>query len=108
MVLVVVIFNLLIALVCLYAAWQMWRLRRFLAQVADTLTAAERRTHAVLHGAPNAIVTGQMGIYQLRRSYQQLQPQIQQLQQITGLLSLGRRFWLGRSRFSPRRPYLHR
>jgi hypothetical protein len=108
MVTVVVILNLLIALLCLFAAWQIWRLRRILAKVADTLTVAERKTHVVLYGAPDAITRGQMGIYQLRRTYQQLQPQLQRLQQVLGLLSLGQRVWLKRSRFSPRRPYSRR
>jgi hypothetical protein len=110
MVMVVIALNFLIALCCLFAAWRIWRLRRFLAKVTATLMAAERSSHALLYGAPEAIASGQMGIYQLRRSYQQLQPQLQRLQQILGLVSLGQRVWLRRSRFlSPRRsPSLRR
>lgn len=110
MVMVVVTLNFLIALCCLFAAWRIWRLRRFLAKITATLTAAERSTYAVLYGAPRGIGGGQTGIYQLRRSYQQLQPQLQQLQQILGWVRLGQRAWLRRSRlFSVRRsPYLRR
>ncbi|NJL38508.1 MAG: hypothetical protein HC899_18495 [Leptolyngbyaceae cyanobacterium SM1_4_3] len=81
-----------------------------LAKVTATLTTAERNTHAVLYGAPKGIGSGQTGIYQSRRSYQQLQLQLQQLQQILGWVRLGQRIWLRRSRpFSMRRsPYLRR
>ncbi|NJO73323.1 MAG: hypothetical protein HC833_05865 [Leptolyngbyaceae cyanobacterium RM1_406_9] len=89
MVIVVVTLNCLIALCCLYAAWRIWRLRRFLAKVTATLTTAERNTHAVLYGAPKGIGSGQTGIYQSRRSYQQLQLQLQQLQQILGWVRVG-------------------
>ncbi|MBD1870236.1 hypothetical protein H6F88_23465 [Oculatella sp. FACHB-28] len=110
MVMVVVTLNCLIASCCLFAAWRIWRLRRFLAKVTSTLTAAERSTYAVLYGAPQGIGSGQTGIYQLRRSYQQLQPQLRQLQQILGWVRLGQKAWLGRSRFlsSRRSPYLRR
>jgi hypothetical protein len=102
MVMVVVILNCLIALCCLYAAWKIWWLRRFLAKVTATLMAAERNTHAVLSGAPEGIGSGQMGIYQLRRSYQQLQPQLRQLHQILRWVRLGQRAWLRRSPYSRR------
>ena len=85
----VLLINAFMALLCLFVAWHVWKLRRLLAQVADTLASVEKSTHAVLDGAPDAIYQGQMGIYQLREQYQQLEPQLQQAQQVLGLLSLG-------------------
>lgn len=90
---VVLIANVLIALLCLYVAWQVWNLRRVLANVADTLISVERSTYAVLHGAPNAIIQGQRGTRQLRKQYRQLQVQLQRAEQVLGLLSLGQTAW---------------
>ncbi|MDX2215101.1 MAG: hypothetical protein SFY66_17575 [Oculatellaceae cyanobacterium bins.114] len=83
MVTVVVILNSLIGLACLYAAWRVWRLRQALATIADSLIAAERNTHRVLNNAPNAIIKGQLGVYQVRQQTQQLQ----KVQQILALVS---------------------
>lgn len=105
MVTVVLVLNGLLTLLCLYAAWQVWRWRSILANAADALTAAERVTHRVLRGAPQAIVTGQVGTTQLRQQYRILMLQLQQIQQILALLGLGqfawrqyrRQFWQRRS-----------
>jgi len=94
---VVLVFNLLVALICLYAALQVWRLRLSLAKVTDTLESIERSTHEVLDGAPEAIVKGQMGVYQLRQKYQQIGPQLQQVQKALALLSVGQFVWQQRS-----------
>lgn len=94
---VVLIVNALIALLCLYVAWQVWNLRRVLANVADTLISVERNTYAVLHGAPNAIIKGHRGTRQLRKQYRQLQTQLQRAEQVLGLLSLGQTAWRRRS-----------
>jgi hypothetical protein len=97
MVTVVIVLNCLIACVCLFAAWQMLKLRRKLAGIANMLIAAERSTHAVLSKAPNTVIKGQSGIYQLRQRYQQLEPQVQRLRQVMVLLRLGQTIWLWRS-----------
>ena len=85
---VVVILNVLISLLCIYVAWQVWNLRRTLAAAAVVLSDVERNTYAVLHGAPNAISQGQLGVHGLRERYQQLEVQLQKLQQVLILLSL--------------------
>lgn len=90
----VITINLLIALLCLYAAWRVWQLRRVLARVADTLNYAERCTHATLQDAPGAIIRGRSGTHQLRRQYQQLEQQLQAVRQVLALLSLGQVIWL--------------
>lgn len=93
MVTVVLIFNVLIALLCLYVAWRVWQLRRALANIANALTVAERSTHNVLANAPNAIGQRQQGIYHLRRQYQQIEVYLQQVQKILSLLGLGQVVW---------------
>jgi len=87
---VIISLNLLIALIGFYVAWKVWRLRQTLAKVADILIAAERNTDNVLHGAPQAIIRGQLGIYQLRQSYLKSGPQLQRVRRALLLLGLGR------------------
>ncbi len=101
----VLAFNCLLAILCLAAAWQIWKLRRSLAHVADVLTAAEQKTHRVLQNAPDSIRRGQVSIYELRQQIQQLEPQLQQLQRVVGLLQLGQLLWRQRpnQRRSPKR-----
>jgi hypothetical protein len=80
-------------------------LRRTLAGVAQTLNDLEQSVYNVLHPAPEAIVKGQTGIYNLKLAYQSKQAQIQQIRQfvtlIASIYSLGagktRNSW-GRSR----------
>lgn len=104
MVTVVLVLNGLLALLCLSAAWQVWRWRSTLAHVADALTAAERTTHRVLQDAPQAIATGQLGSSQLRQQYRLLALQLRQVQQILALLGLGQWVWRqSRRKPAPRR-----
>jgi len=97
---VVVVLNVLISLLCLYVAWQVWNLRRVLAAATTALILAERNTHNILGGAPAAISQGQIGVSGARESYQQLELQLQKLQQVLTLLSLVQRVW-GSTRRSP-------
>jgi hypothetical protein len=90
---IVLILNGLIALLCLYVAWQLCRLRSVLANAADALTIAERTTHRVLYNAPEAIGSGQLGSFQLRQRYRLLSLQLQQVQQVLSLLGLGQVVW---------------
>ncbi|MBW4491106.1 MAG: hypothetical protein KME12_25390 [Trichocoleus desertorum ATA4-8-CV12] len=102
MVMTVVIINLLISGFCLCAAWQIWKLRRTLAQVANALTNYERSTHKVLYGAPVGILQGQKGANLLRQQYQTLELQLQKVQQVLGLISLGQGVWRTQVRRSQR------
>jgi hypothetical protein len=86
---VVLIFNVLLALLCLYVVWQVCRLRAALTNIADTLIVAEHITHQVLHNAPQCIATRQIGAYQLRQDYRLLTLQMQKVQQVLTLLGLG-------------------
>lgn len=91
MIIFVVVFNVLLSLVCLFVAWQLWNLRLALAITADVVALFERDTYNALHGAPNAISQGQLGVSNLRASYQQLEIQLQRVQQILALLGLAQR-----------------
>lgn len=93
MLITVLVINLLISLFCLYSAWQIWQLRRTLANVADALMLYERNTHAALYGAPPAILLGQKGTRALRQQYQRLTVQLQKVQQILALVSFGQGVW---------------
>lgn len=90
---VVLVSNVVIGLCCLFAAWQVWRLKQRLAQAADTLLAVERAVHRVLYSAPEAIQKGHLGIHQLRQRYRGLEPQFQRAQQALALISLGQTLW---------------
>lgn len=90
---VVLVLNLLIAGLCWYVAWRVWQLRRALAKVTAALVVAERCTHQVLQGAPDFLMQGQTGAYQLRNQYQQVLLRLQQVKQILSLLGLGQFVW---------------
>jgi hypothetical protein len=102
MVMVVVVLNVLISLLCLYVAWSVWNLRQALAVAADVLSNFDRDTHNVLHGAPNGISQGQLGVRSLRGSYRQLEIQLQQVQQVLAFLGLVQRLLLMVTRSSTR------
>lgn len=93
MVTVIVVLNLLIAATCLYIACRLWQLRSALAIAADILTIAERNTRRVLQNAPQAIIQGQVGTYELRQHYQRLIVQLHQVQQVLALVGLGQVAW---------------
>jgi hypothetical protein len=93
MLIVVVVMNTLIALLCFFVAWQIWKIRRVLRRISNTLAAVERSTHALLYNAPTAISRGEGGANLLRQRYQQLELQLQQVQKVLGLLSLGQVVW---------------
>ena len=95
----VIVINLTICLLCFFVAWKVWKLRQALGRVADTLIEAERHTHAVLYGAPNAIIKGRRGTRGLRNQYGRLNARLVKVQQIlavmTLLLGIRRRFSRG-------------
>lgn len=105
MVTVIVVLNVLISLLCLYAARKVWNLRRVLAAAVDAVTLAERNTYALLHGAPKNISQGQLGVHGLRERYQQLEQQLRQVQQVLTLLVLIQRIWPSALRIVSIQPY---
>jgi hypothetical protein len=107
MVTTIVVVNLFIALLCLYAARKIWRVGKILASVADTLTVAERNTHAVLGNAPEQIIRGQLTMHQLRQQYQRLESQLQRAQQVLALTGLSQWVWLWYTRRRSSGPLRH-
>lgn len=94
----VVIINLLISVVCFYIAAKVGKIRRAIAGFEMRIAAMERRTSNVLSNSPDFLAKRQQGTRQLRRRYQQLELQLQQVQQLLGLLGLGRTLWRRRDR----------
>jgi predicted negative regulator of RcsB-dependent stress response len=103
MVTVVVILNVLLAALGFFLAWKLWQLRQAFSRAADALMIAERSTHQVLSGAPEAILNGEIGTRQLKQNYLELQPKIRRAKQALALLSLSQKVLFGRRRgFSTR------
>lgn len=96
----VLIINLVISLLCFYIAWKVWQVRRIIDRVESRLTAMERRSHKVLSQTPAFLTKREKGVRKLRQQYRQLESQVQQLQQVLGLLTLGGTLWRSRSQRS--------
>jgi len=94
----VVIINLMISVVCFYIAARVWKIRRTIARFEVRIAAIGRCSSHVLGKSPNFLAKRQQSAHQLRRNYQQLESQLQQVQQLLGLLGLGRTLWLRRDR----------
>ncbi len=94
----VVIINVLISLVCFYIAARVWKIRRTIALLEVRIAAIDRCSSNVLGKSPDFLAKRQQGARQLRGRYQQLELQLQQVQQLLGLLGFGRRLWLRRDR----------
>lgn len=93
MITTVLIFNVLIASLCFYAAWRLWQLQKALAKAADALIAAEKSTHSVLHPAPRSVIRGQQGTAIARLQYQKAAVQLEKAQKLLALLGLGQVVW---------------
>lgn len=94
----VVIINVLISLVCFYIAARVWKVQRIIERFETRIIAINRCTSNVLIKSPNFLAKRQQAARQLRRNYLELELQLQQVQQLLGLLGLGRRFWRSRDR----------
>jgi hypothetical protein len=89
----VLIVNLLISLVCFYIAAKVWKVRRILERFETRIAAMNRCTSTILTQSPDFLGNRQQAVRQWRRNYLQLELQLQQVQQLLGLLGLGRRLW---------------
>ncbi|MEG3937905.1 hypothetical protein QT995_07045 [Microcoleus sp. S36b_A3] len=94
----VVIINLLISIVCFYIAARVWKIRRTIALLEFRIAAIDRCSSNVLGKSPDFFAKRQQGAHQLRRNYQQLELQLQQVRQLLGLVGLGRMLWSKRDR----------
>ncbi|PPS45076.1 hypothetical protein [Chroococcidiopsis sp. TS-821] len=89
MVTVVICINLGLTLVLLFIAWQIWRFRLKLAQIADVLLVYERVTRAALQRTPEAIAVGRMAIRQTRQGDISQELKLLRIQQVLNLLVVG-------------------
>ncbi|NJR20791.1 MAG: hypothetical protein HC786_00635 [Richelia sp. CSU_2_1] len=95
----VVSINLLISLVCFYIAVKMRQFRRDILLFEKRIAALDRCCSNVLSQSPAFFAQRQQGARQLRGKYRQLTLQMQQIQQLLGLVGWGRKLWLRRDRF---------
>lgn len=102
MLIFVLVINGLIGLACLFAAWRLWKLKRQLAQAADTLISVEQKVHRVLYPAPRYISMGQSGTANLRQKLASLEPRLQQVQKLLALISFSQILWRRGFGFYPR------
>jgi hypothetical protein len=93
MLIFVIVFNLFLTLFNLYIAFRLWKLRRVLARVTKTLTMVERRLHRIFYPAPEIVLKGKQGTHELRQHYQRLLVQVELIEKILGLVSLGVGIW---------------
>lgn len=100
MLIFVVIFNLVLTLFNLYIVLRLWKLRRLMVRITETLTRLEECIHSIFYNAPQIVFQGQTGTHRLRQSYQSLELQIQQLQKVLALVTLGVRIWQRQSIYS--------
>ncbi len=96
MLIAILIFNGLLALMCFAIAGQMWQWHNALARAADALQEADRVSHEQLHPAPMNIEAGQIASHRLRQSYRQLASQVQQIQQVLGIIGWSHQLILGK------------
>lgn len=94
----VVIINVLISLVCFYIAARVWKVQRIIERFETRIILLNRCTSNLLIKSPNFLAKRRQAARQLQRNYLELELQLQQVQQLLGLLGLGRRLWRSRDR----------
>lgn len=104
----VLVCNVVISLFGFYLAWRLWKLRRVLAAAAEIIARAERSTYWVLHGAPQAISKGQIGIHGLRKRYQHLEFQLQQVRRVLLVLGFIQKTYRSRQYYQGKRSHSNR
>jgi cytochrome oxidase assembly protein ShyY1 len=88
---IVLVINVLLAVLCLGVAWQVWRLKQALGQVADTLIEVEQTTHPVLYGAPQSITDSYQRVEEVCDRIRQAEPQLRRARQAIRLIVWQRR-----------------
>ncbi len=89
--------NLGLAILCLGVAWQVWRLKRALGQVADTLIEVEQTAHPVLYGAPQTITDSYQRVEEVCDRIRQVEPQLRRARQTIRLVAWQHQLWRRRS-----------
>lgn len=88
---IVLVINLLLAMLCLIVAWQVWRLKQSLGQVADTLIEVEQSAHPILYGAPQTITESYQRVEEVCDRIRRVEPQLRRARQAVRLLAWQRR-----------------
>ena len=95
---IVLVINLLLAGLCLGVAWQVWRLKQALGQVADTLIEVEQTAHPVLYGAPQSIAESYQRVEEVCDRIRLVEPQLRRARQAIKLVAWQRQLWRRSSR----------
>jgi uncharacterized protein YoxC len=93
MIVFVVICNCLITVLNIYILTKVLQWRKNLARVAKTLIIVEKRVHEVLEPAPEFVSRGEKGTNYLHQKIKRLELQLEQLQKLGEVFSLGSRIW---------------
>ncbi|WP_088242366.1 hypothetical protein [Calothrix rhizosoleniae] len=93
MIITVVIFNTSLALVLLYTALQLWRLRLRLVKITDWIIFVDSQTQTLLEQAPEKISMSQKNISHLGHRKQLIEAQIHHLRQIMRLILWSKQLW---------------
>ncbi|MEM9539264.1 MAG: hypothetical protein AAGA60_07090 [Cyanobacteria bacterium P01_E01_bin.42] len=93
MLILVVVFNCILAIANFYIAWRILRLRKTLAGVTQTLISVDRTLYNTLHPAPRYIYMAQTGSARLRDRYGKLEIQLQKVQKFLTILNLILKIW---------------
>jgi cytochrome oxidase assembly protein ShyY1 len=88
---IVLVINVLLAVLCLGVAWQVWRLKQALGQVADTLIEVEQTTHPFLYGAPQSIADRYQRVEEVCDRIRQVEPKLRRARQAIRLVAWQRR-----------------
>jgi len=92
MLIAVLIVNLLLAMLCWWAIWQIWRVRQAVANARKMLHWAESQAES-LPRLPTTLMQQQQSLQMLRNQYQQTLLSLRQGQQLLSLLGMGRLLW---------------
>lgn len=93
MLITVVILNTSIALALLYVALQLWRLRLRLVKITHWIIFVDNQAHTLLGQALEKININQENISHLGRKKHRIDSQMQNLQQVIGLIVWSKQLW---------------
>lgn len=88
MLIMVITFNIALAVLCLGVARKLHRMKQSLKRATCWLTQAERNTHIILHSAPSSILLGQIGAQYGKKQLIGLSQLQQQFVRLAALLQL--------------------
>lgn len=93
---IVLTINLMLAALCLWVAWQVWRLKRSLGRVADTLIDVEQTAHPLLYGAPQHIAERYQHVEEVCDRIRTIEPQLRRARQAIRVIAWQHQRWRSR------------